>query len=72
MIIKKKAKKSWGWNELCIGKKKKNDGFWTNCGFENIREYIGKKQKNHGVGTNCVFGRRRKMMGFGQTVDLKI
>ena len=56
---------------MCIWKKKKNDGFWMNRGFEIKRDYIGKKQKNHGVGTNCVIGRRRKMMGFGQTVDLK-
>ena len=52
-------------------KKQKNDGIWTNCGFENIRDYIGKRQKNHGVGMNCVFG-RRKMMDFGRTVDLKL
>ena len=32
-----------GWNELCIWKKKKTDGFQTNRGFENIRDYIGKK-----------------------------
>ena len=38
-----------GWNELCIWKKKKTDGFWTNRGFENIRDYIAKRQKNHGV-----------------------
>ena len=37
----------------------------------NIRDYKEKKQKNYGVGTNSVFG-RRKMMGFGQTVDLKL
>ena len=36
-IIREKAKKSWGW------KKKKTDGFWTNRGFENIRDNIGKK-----------------------------
>ena len=32
-----------GWNELCIWKKKKTDGFWTNRGFKNIRDNIGKK-----------------------------
>ena len=43
-----------------------------NHGFEIKRDYIGKRQKNHGVGTNCVFGRRKKMMGFGQTMDMKL
>ncbi len=61
-----------GWNELCIWKRKKNDGFWTNHGFEMKRDCIGKRQKNHGVGMNCVFGRRRKMMGFGRIVGLKL
>ena len=42
-LYREKAEKSWGLNELCIWKKKKNDGFWTNRGFENIRDYIGKK-----------------------------
>ena len=41
--IRKRQKKSWGWNKLCIWKKKKNDGFWMNRGFENIRDDIGKK-----------------------------
>ena len=59
-------------SKLCIWKKKKNDRFLTNRGIETGIDYIGKRQKNHGVEMNCVFGRRRKMMGFGQTVDLKI
>ena len=42
-LYKEKAKKSRGQNELCIWKKKKTDGFWTNCGFKNIRDNIGKK-----------------------------
>ena len=54
---------------MCIWKKKKNDGFWTNRGFENIR---GKKAEKSWVGTNCVFEKAKKMMGFGRTVDLKI
>ena len=49
-----------------------SDRHWTNRGFENIRDYIGKKAETLWVGTNCVFGRRRKMMGFGQTMDLKL
>ena len=60
-----------GWNKLCIWKKK-TIGFQTNRGFENVRDYTWKKAEKSWVGTNCVFGRRRKMMGFGQTVDLKI
>ena len=58
-------------NKLCIWRKKKTDGFWTNCGFENIRDYIRKKQKNHGVVASCVIG-RKKLIGFGWTVNLKI
>ena len=45
-----------GLNELCIWQKKKNDGFWTNCGFEIKRDYIGKG---------------RKIMGLGQTMYLE-
>ena len=37
-----------------------------------LKDYIRKKQKNYGVGTNCVVRRRKKIMGFGQTVDLKL
>ena len=51
---------------------KKKDRFSTNRGIETGIHYIGKRQKNHGVETNCVFGRRRKLIGFGQTMDLKI
>ena len=60
------------WNELCIWKKKKNDGFWTNRGFEISKDYISETQKNHGLRANCVFGKRRKLIGFGRTVDLKL
>ena len=60
-----------GWNELCIWKKK-NDGFWTNRGFEISRDYISERQKNHGLRANCVFRKRRKMSGFQQTVELKL
>ena len=44
----------------------------SNRGIETGKDYTGKRQKNHGVETNCVFGRRRKLIGFGQTVDLKL
>ena len=51
-LYREKAEKLWGWNKVCIWKNKKNDGFWTNRGFEISRgyiDYIGKRQKNHGV-----------------------
>ena len=53
-LCREKAEKSQGLNELCIWKKKKTDGFWTNRGFENIRDYIWKKS--------------RKIMGLKRTV----
>ena len=40
--------------------------------FENIRDYIGKKAEKSWVGTNCVCKRSKKIMGFGQTMDLKL
>ena len=40
--------------------------------FENIRDYIGKKAEKSWVGTNCVYKRSKKIMGFGQTMDLKL
>ena len=53
--------------------------FLTNLGIETGIDYIGKRKKNHGVVISCAiernimgFGGRRKMMGFGQTVDLKM
>ena len=53
-----------GWNELCIWKKKKNDGFWTNRGFENIRDYIGKKaEKSWGWNELCNW-KKKKNDGF--------
>ena len=71
-FIREKAEKSSVESKLCIWKKKRNVRFLTNRGIETGIGYVGKRQKNHWVETNCVFGRRRKLIGFGQTVDLKI
>ena len=47
--FREKAEKSWDLNKLCIWKKKKNDGFWTNRGFKISRDYVSKRQKNLGL-----------------------
>ena len=36
----------WDWSELSNWEKKKNYGFWKNCGFKNIRDYVGKRKIN--------------------------
>ena len=48
-LFREKTEKLWDLNELCIWKKKKNDGFWKNRGFEISRDYISERQKNLGL-----------------------